>query len=590
MDNGAGYAESVVTSRTAAPVDRWFDLDLEIHGELEVGGTITVVAHASSRGPARTAEIRIAAPELMAIRGGTPVRGFGLEPGASLPFAARQTAALDASSVGARLTIPANGVYWISAEVRPAEMPEVDPRHVQPISRQDRWVWVTEAGSFVTTDFELGRFPAGVQRRPGPFRLEPARRISLPPTGARSRFEPTVAAYAGPDVPVPVTYGDTDGMVHPIKGARVYVHYEYFDNTTWQLTNETRITYTDSNGKFSLDCDVLDSVFGTYALWDADVWLQNSYVRVRAETGGLYGAFGAGDLFGACEGWEPAGSLNPHPEAGHVYANFTADVPTSGGLFNHSRGAIDVVLDQDPAGDATSTYDRGGDHITIVAGEYVEDVWYDQGRWVQAHEYGHALHHTSLGGMPAAPAYSVGNQNEPTDMPHAYKEGFANFHGTAVTGYLAAYYEGNLGYPGPTIYDTDGAVIQAAVAAFLYDLWDPANETHDLIQSPAAYVADHIAACEVKQSSLAVWEHAGGIDHLIWCMEGAIDQELLDTGGYFPHRPDQPSDVRTTVAYDPTGVREAWIRNLYALGGFPGGDDGTCEEDPSNPEPCPEGD
>lgn len=87
---------------------------------------------------------------------------------------------------------------------------------------------------------------------------------------------------------------------------------------------------------------------------DADAWLENLKIRLRSTTEGYYGAFGAGDLFGVCEGWEPPGSLTTHPEAGHVYTNCDTDIPTSQPEFGYSRSKINIDLWQDAPSDSTS--------------------------------------------------------------------------------------------------------------------------------------------------------------------------------------------------------------------------------------------
>lgn len=180
---------------------------------------MTVAARARSLGSTRTAQVRIHAPELTLIASGTPVETFAFRIGTVIPAAAEYSGDLTPAptTAVARLPIPAFGVYQISGSVRPETPVEVDPWRVQPTSRVDRWLWVTEEGSFLTDDFDMERFPEGVQTRPGPFRAEPER-YAAPPMAAGSRFEPV--SYLGPDVPVEVNYvRDTDGVTVPIVGA-----------------------------------------------------------------------------------------------------------------------------------------------------------------------------------------------------------------------------------------------------------------------------------------------------------------------------------------------------------------------------------
>lgn len=159
------------------------------------------------------------------------------------------------------------------------------------------------------------------------------------------------------------------------------------------------------------------------------------------------------------------------------------------------------------------------------------------------------------------------------DGPHnlrcAFSEGFADYHGAATRPDLGSYIyrsriESNAYYPGTRYHGSDGdpndgSIIEGAVAAFLYDLTDPANESHDQVQYPGSYVADIIRTCKTPVY------RANGVDHLVYCFEQIVDSAI--SSSYFRTRSSPPSSISES-ATEPAGwsrsaIRTLWLRNLY---------------------------
>lgn len=203
-------------------------------------------------------------------------------------------------------------------------------------------------------------------------------------------------------------------------------------------------------------------------------------------------------------------------------------------------------------------------------------VWGDWGILAAAHEYGHAVHEKALGGIPnySCPDHIIDGAY---NLACAMAEGSANYHGAAVRGDLASYlyrtrFEQNYYYPGcvysgTTCTDTsyDGSIIEGAVAAFLYDLTDPANEAADSVEYPGSYVAAIVSTCEWYNPALEDWYGANGVDHYVYCLENQVD--TLYASPYFTTRGSPPLYMRESATepngWDPTDIRILWLYDLF---------------------------
>jgi len=113
----------------------------------------------------------------------------------------------------------------------------------------------------------------------------------------------------------------------------------------------------------------------------------------------------------------------------------------------------------------------------------------------------------------------------------------------------------------------DGALIEATVAAFLYDVTDPANESHDAVAAPGSYMRDIVDTCQVLQSSS--WIPASGIDHLVYCMEDDVASEVTGSGVWFTTRGTSPTAQSSSAStsggwgWSQANIRALWVWNLY---------------------------
>jgi hypothetical protein len=196
------------------------------------------------------------------------------------------------------------------------------------------------------------------------------------------------------------------------------------------------------------------------------------------------------------------------------------------------------------------------------------------GDFTVAHEYGHALHEKGLGGNGGSGQCPDEHRiSGAYNMQCAYYEGFADYHANVVNfPYFGFNLESNSYYRGCIEYDErdrcteyastiDGAIVEGAVASFLYDLTDPANESKDDLDYSGQYVAEIIKTCDVY--NYYSWTRANGVDHLIACFENRIPNYDFS----FSTRSLEPTNYREQ-ATEPTGwdyfpIRKNWNKNLY---------------------------
>lgn len=193
-------------------------------------------------------------------------------------------------------------------------------------------------------------------------------------------------------------------------------------------------------------------------------------------------------------------------------------------LFGQSRPQIKVML---TTSGSNSYYSKSQDRIYIKTNASPDHIWGSFGDFVIPHEYGHAFHHKALGGINSNSGVNCNPHtlDGPSSLGCAMAEGFADYFAAATLGAYANFFENSTFYPGG-----DGSVIEGPVAAFLYDLTDPANEPHDSMNYPGSYVGAIFNSCLTYSIGLS----ANGIDHIIYCLENQVDPAVVQN--YFPAR------------------------------------------------------
>jgi len=239
-------------------------------------------------------------------------------------------------------------------------------------------------------------------------------------------------------------------------------------------------------------------------------------------------------------------------------------------LFDITRPQIEVELTKDLVDGAAGLYLWDEDRIQL---DSTQVVWDNFGYFAQAHEYGHAIHNTALGGIPPGdPCPSADFRViQETSLDCAFREGFATYHAVLTVGSLARYYEViNTGAINNNS-DGDGALIEGAVASFFFDLttnYRDDEEDFDDLDLPASYLGEVIATCDVLESGS--WIRGNGVDHYVYCLENEVDQEVVDSPDYFPAREDDPEEQDESATepsgWDPEKIPSLWRYNLYKTG------------------------
>jgi hypothetical protein len=322
---------------------------------------------------------------------------------------------------------------------------------------------------------------------------------------------------------------------------------------------------TDENGETPVECKQNDPIYEV----QISVFAENSDVIVHDQADSKQVSYLEDPTCGATV------TADAYSSTSHVFSRMNITIERSQNFFQRSRGQLPVSLSfgggsfYQPNGWFVNGHLYGGDYVVIDE----NDSRFDRtsGNWVIAHEYGHAFHEKGLGGNATPPGggcpdphYLRGAHN----LTCAFSEGFADYFGGVTVdpgNPFKSGFENNVHYPALSSKSTsgpleDGSIIEGAVAAFLYDLTDPANESHDGADYPGVYVAEIIETCEVYVSG---WQRATGVDHLVACFQ----KSLPDYSTYFPNRSTPPGTFRESAS-EPAGwqasdVALLWQTNLF---------------------------
>ena len=555
-----------------------FALELRATGSMHPGTPIQIVGTVRALLPTLQASIRLSLPDIVAAeRSGW--RPTPLPRDEQLPFAAtssRPVHAGDVAAVSATVTPTEPGYYRaVLVAEKTSDEPNVLNAHwVQDVAVQELWLYVDAERGRVTPVFDTLVFSSGEARVPGVRRSHhgSGRQGGVSTPGSHG---PSGADAILMSAPPRASMGWGEGMNRDDNG--VGVHVGYFDsyaNTFRSLAGvnvDVEVWRREEFGDV-----VLGGFGGTTDQWGEVIWpcpadiqeyhkvivreLETGTVRMDGivPTDPLYV-----DDYGCQAVWF---SIEMPSMDSHVFANMKdLVIPASRSFFGRSRGQI--LVDLDPNVDV-SYYQKQGWPSGL---EYIKlrhsAVWGSGGLRTQSHEYGHAVHEKALGGNVASgscpsPHYVSGYYN----LQCAYSEGFANYHAAATMGTAAEWTTTFENYTSSSWFDPtgNGATSEGTVAAFLYDLTDPANETWDTVQYPGSYIADLIISCQILRNT---WGRANGIDFLIYCLENTVDPTIRDT--YFV-RPPYPAISQQHTATLPTGwsrdaIRRLWKKNLFGV-------------------------
>lgn len=551
-----------------------FGVEVRASGSFRPGQPIQITVNA--RGNLRTsdAELRLVLPEAAALRAGGG-RQMHMHLGeAPTPDLSERVSMGRGQSLTrtANITIPSPGYYQVIATVEQRSDPagdEQDPAGL-PANNLEHdviWLWVAESGGAATDDFEPDRIPRGMHVVPGPLTPETQSRPgsgerATGPVGPRpSGVRMSHTGYAGyVDTHAIYANQDAGGTQTAIPNAR-YEYYIYKYDGTYV---ETRTGITAADGVTFTACytDPATGVQGRYRL---RVFLDSDRVGLSTPL-----AIDVGGYFDTDCGrvmLSQAATQDDKMRA-HVYTNLDRDIRRSDAFFGTQRAKITVRVE--PA--AYSTYDWHSTQQLIIDTTTdttypTSQVWGVYAQFVQAHEYGHAFQYFLEPSVKQAVYYDCPNphaMNISTTHGCALAEGFPDYYAVAVAGSFAGYFVTDIesGRYSPAS-PSNGSRTEGAVASFLYDLTDPANETHDQTAYSGFYVAEVLRTCEVTISG--AWVHQRGIDHLVYCFMNAltdVSQFNRTNGGVPTAVRESATEPEASTTRNPK-MRKNYQKNLF---------------------------
>lgn len=182
-------------------------------------------------------------------------------------------------------------------------------------------------------------------------------------------------------------------------------------------------------------------------------------------------------------------------------------------------------------------------------------------KWTAAHEYTHALHHKSLGGL-----FDVDCTNHAVWYKSSY--GCALSEGLANYGASIAVPEENWIHLATADFDTaitsavpESPEVEGYVAMMIFDLLDSGSDGNDDTDYDGSYVFRVFETCDVRVGGR--WEDRNDVSDFIWCLEEGVDADEHEK--HFNGIP-TPSDQRESATepsnHDADDIRATWLQNL----------------------------
>lgn len=440
-------------------------------------------------------------------------------------------------------SIPAAGYYRVIADME-AHPAEVEFGLINNGARVVAWLLVTEGGVTVTPDFDRSAIPDGMRGGAGPFVAKRRR-------AREAGFFPSFSSLFSAFKPTPV--------VDPI-----YVRTTYFDGTSSVLAPFATLHTELWDAQFEELLSVEVEPAGANAIVELGCPL--SFEEYRELEWELTGSQARDlDRHGTGPNLEigDCGDTISHSVPQQNYSAYMALQDTAIARIDSGLGKVRNVMPfkmltngcvRFPVANA-DCYEPISDRLELRTANFVLSS--SRRTWLAAHEYSHALHHKTLGGLPEVSGCSEHVPGAATTYSCALVEGFADYAGT-VGSQFNPYVQGNdwetFSCASPAPKD------EGCFAALLHDIVDGTSESGDAIDYTGSFAAGTLGACEVKRGS---WQAIGGTDDYVWCLEKRVDATVHG----IEFSSSAPTDARRSGVGDPSGfnadsVRTTW-RSIY---------------------------
>jgi len=545
-----GRQEPAVQPPGHAAVDR-FAVSLDVQGSFRPGNPLNITFSIAANYNTPRALVVLRMPEVVQAQS-TSWANARMRPGMRIPpvlDAEEELVAGGRIQRRASINIPRAGYYRIvvAAEAPDESIVLSSGEYVQNAAYTEVWVLIDENGGGVTSTYDPSVFADSVVPLPGP---REARRRKGDKVDATVSMSTLSTLTPGMVTGYAMYHHPLTGEVLPVEGLTMqswlYDSYEGQDYDAYSM-------YSGPDGYFEFYCPTEER----HQL--------NIEAQFRSSAITKYPAAGSYQFWwwDCVDGADASFNFIPH-EA-HAFLTFNRVALASRSLFGASRSAVNLRFSTS----GSSYYSRSSawgpwgdvDHIQMNTNS-VFGAW---GSFVQAHEYGHAAHHRALGDFPSLPSSCESHSFTSLEAPScAFVEGFADYHAVATlgseTGQLA-----NLENNSYYVSGVDGSRLEHSVAAFLWDLTDPANEPHDAIQYPGSYITAIFKTCDVAGQSTGYFDRSS-IEHVIYCLERNVDVSVrpLFTGRLFNIVFQRESAIEPPT-WNLAAIRALWRRNLYGL-------------------------
>jgi hypothetical protein len=545
-----------------------FGLDLTISGDPRPNAPLQV--HAVAHGLLNTsnAEVAIYFPEADAAeRGGwqrlVTLPGQRVGAAATVSASALTGAALTANAV---FQVPVAGYYRVLAVVRKlsGEGDVAPDGHViQPSLYKELWVFADSTNGKITPTFDPSVVPDSLLKRPGPARSRAVRNsqsglsstIANLSRAPRQR-ESTLMSAGDRRLVFLDSLGSTP-TYSPAAGVTVHTQEcQYVDGQCFADWYDG----TDANGQYVARCpDSWDYYISGEFRYD-----EGGFTMYSNPTGG-----GTYEDLGSCLSEGGDAELASAPTA--VYEHLLMIVDSSAAHFTgFSPGGFNVII-TDPGclgtfnGDCGNTtfyqlnaafWDKVGVGSGVNNSMYVmqsgpnRSVFNDYGWFAVAHEFGHALHARSLGGI-----YHNGDCGSTHTMWTAYnmgcawEEGFADYHAAAILSSKTALLTS--GITGTHSDVSNGRDIEGEVARTLYNLARGSSNLGD------TYIAQMVRDCRLSGS------HITGADYLVYCAEESISTDATNHFSAYNSPPSTVSWPSPPASWNLSTIRSVWHHYLF---------------------------
>lgn len=540
----------------------WFGIEFDVNQTLKPNEPILVDVTYTANFATDQADLRITLPEVESAKLSAWDNEFKPSVGVQFPAKLEVSRAFsqgDQISQSTAFVVEAPGIYRVHATARSGKIdPDETDQRAQPVAHGVMWLLVDEDGGRVLGGtFDAEAVPKGFRRHPGPFVEIDTGEAKPDQTGQMLASSQQQASCSSSVVCFQAYYYDHDLWTHqwvPGIGYSYSIFHELVSspihgsghaNSIGRFDAQCPSIGADASGSLNFNGPRMEILPASYVSFDFDRTDCGDFVPLYAPS-------------------------NP----GRLWTSMWYTIDRSRNRFP-SRGQVEIYFNHPDSSDEACLYARGPDRIEIVSNTTRDCLWHYFGTWVVAHEYGHALHHAKMGGLP-----DPGNTCSPhgpgmeTSLACAYLEGFANFHGvvartTTYDGFPVAWPDGLpvtwVDIETNEFHDTgdDGSIDEGEVASFFFDLWDEGSETGDNFNISGFDLAEVMDDCRVRYNG-AYWSDPAGIDHLIWCLEAGVDEDITDD--YFTTRPssyNQDGQNQSGHSWDANDIRRLWLLNLY---------------------------